>query len=163
MTPARIAHLLDDFAVGGVTRGLAIFGAPELCSDFTSTVAPLPAKALVAPALAADIIVTHFPPNWRRMMFLAALRLRHPRARLVHVEHSYSREWAALHVASPRRFGAMLRLAFAMADRVVCVSAAQRQWFIDLGVIAAEKLVVICPTSPDVVPCRCQCFNRVKR
>jgi glycosyltransferase involved in cell wall biosynthesis len=149
MTAAAIAHLLDDFALGGVTRGLAIFDAPEMRAEFASRVLPIGADTMLAPPCNAAIIVTHLPPNWRRLVLLATLRLRHPRARLVHVEHSYSAEWAALHVAVPCRFAAMLRLAFAMVDTLVCVSAAQRQWLIDLGVVAPEKAVVITPVSPD--------------
>jgi glycosyltransferase involved in cell wall biosynthesis len=149
MTRTAIVQLLDDFALGGVTKGLAIFDAPLIAAEFASATVAVHPGARIAPGCDAAIILTHFPPNWSRLAFFASLRLRNPGARIVHVEHSYSLEWAALHVGAPRRFAAMLRLAFAMVDQLVCVSEAQRQWFIDLGVVTADKATVIYPVSPD--------------
>lgn len=147
MSKLRIVNLLDDFAMGGVTNCLSIFNAPELAEigDF-ETIAVDP-KAVVAPRFAADIIITHFPPNWRRIAFFHSLRRRNPQARLIHVEHSYSKDWAQLHVPAPARFRAMLRLALKPFDDVVVVSQAQRQWLVEAQMVDLDKLRVIHPYS----------------
>lgn len=149
MTRIRVVHLLNDFALGGVTRGLAIFDCPTLQAQASHATLAVDPDRLRPPRLDADIIVTHFPPSWRRLVFLLGLRLRNRRARIVHVEHSYSREWADLHVRRPARFGAMLKLAFALADDVVAVSGAQAAWLRAESRTAASKIRVIYPYNRD--------------
>ena len=147
MSRLRIVNLLDDFALGGVTNGLKIFDSPELqaIGDF-QTVA-IDANAWVAPRLAADIIITHFPPNWRRILWFHSLRLRNPKARLIHVEHSYSRDWAELYVPNLRRFRTMMQLALKPVDKSVVVSNALNDWLIQEKMAKAGKLQVIYPYS----------------
>jgi glycosyltransferase involved in cell wall biosynthesis len=160
MSKLRIINLLDDFALGGVTNGLKIFDAPELkeIGDFqTISIDP---KAWIAPSLEADIIITHFPPNWRRILWFRLLRMRNPNARLIHVEHSYSKEWFELHVSSPARFRKMMQLALASVDRVVVVSNASKSWMAQQQFVKNDKLHVIYPYSnmsglgiiPDIAP-----------
>ncbi len=145
MTRLRVTHLLDDFNLGGVTNGLKLFNAPEFAEIAVSTTLPIDRRKSFAPTIAADVIVTHFPPNWRGLAFLASLRARNPRAQLVHVEHSYSADWERLYVADTRRFRLMLNLAFRMADRVVAVSHAQARWLLAINAVAPDKLEVIHP------------------
>lgn len=154
MTRMGIVHLLNDFALGGVTRGLAIFDCPTLQTQASHTTLAVDPDRLRPPQLDADIIVTHFPPSWRRLVFLLGLRLRNRRARIIHVEHSYSREWADLHVRRPARFGAMLKLAFALADDVVAVSGAQAAWLRAVSHTAASKIRVIYPYNRDATLAR---------
>ncbi|WP_295531601.1 glycosyltransferase family 4 protein [Novosphingobium sp. Chol11] len=104
---------------------------------------------MAAPRIAADIIITHFPPNWRRLVLLAGLRLRNPAARIVHVEHSYTRAWEAIHVPSRMRFRAMLWLAMRLVDQIVCVSRAQSEWLQEAAGIAAGRITVIHPYAEN--------------
>jgi glycosyltransferase involved in cell wall biosynthesis len=128
MTKFRIVNLLDDFALGGVVNGLRLFDTPEFRSFARFETHAIESQAMVAPKVEADIILTHSPPNWRRISFFHSLRHRNPQARIIHVEHSYSKEWAALHVPEMRRFRAMMRLSLAAVDAVVAVSTMQKQW-----------------------------------
>lgn len=149
MTRPRLVNLLDDFELGGVSRGLGIFSSqPVLAVADTSTLAVAP-DAVLAPKLDADIIVIHFPPNWRRLAFLASLRLRNPGARIIHVEHSYTRAWEALKVGNPGRFRMMLRLALTLVDHVVCVSSGQAAWLRSVAGLSAGKVDVIHPYSDN--------------
>lgn len=142
-----VAHLLDDFAMGGVTRALTLFDQPALASCGYSQVVPIDPSARLAPSLQADLIVDHMALSWRRLAFFASLRARNPRARIVHVEHSYTRSFEENQVASPARFRTMIRLAAVMVDQFICVSGAQRDWLAkDVGV-PAGKLQVIYPWS----------------
>lgn len=149
MTKARLINLLDDFAFGGVSRGLGIFDSPPIREVVDTSVTAISPDALIAPRLDAEFIVVHFPPNWRRLAFLASLRLRNPDARIIHVEHSYTRCWEAHNVALRARFRTMLRLAFSMVDQVVCVSSGQAQWLKLAAGLDASKVTVINPYSAN--------------
>lgn len=147
MSALRIAHLLDDFGLGGVTKGLTIYDDPAFAGIAQSRTVAIKPDAIIAPSLDADIIVTHFPPNWRRVAFLASLKARNPRAKLLHVEHSYSREWETLHVRHKPRFRLMLKIAFSIVDHLVAVSHGVGEWMSSIGAIKGDKLTVIYPYS----------------
>lgn len=147
MSALRIVNLLDDFALGGVTNGLRVFDCPELSAIGSFSTLPVDPTAILAPRIEADVIITHFPPNWRRLPFFASLRLRNPGARLIHVEHSYSKEWERLHVPHLARFRTMMKTALKCFDEVVVVSKAQKQWLQAGQLVAADKVHVIHPYS----------------
>lgn len=145
MTRLHCVHLNDDFAMGGVVKGLAIFEHPQVSAVAQSSVRAVDPRGSVAPRLDADVIVTHFPPSWSSLSFTLSLRLRNPRARIVHVEHSYTRAWEALKVRRTTRFRLMLRLAYALADEVVAVSQGQADWLTGIGAVPASRISVIHP------------------
>jgi len=147
MNLPRLVNLLDDFALGGVSRALGIFDSPAVRAVVDASTIAVKADALVAPRLNAEVIVIHFPPNWRRLAFLASLRLRNPKAKIIHVEHSYTRAWEASHVPSRSRFRAMLSMALHMVDKVVCVSHGQAEWLAEAAHIDAGRIEVIYPYS----------------
>lgn len=147
MSTLRIVHLLDDFALGGVTKGLTVYDDPAFAGIAESSTLPIESDAILAPRVDADIIVTHFPPNWRRIAFLASLKLRNPRAKLLHVEHSYSPEWETLHVPNKPRFRFMLKVAFSIVDHVVAVSHGVGEWMSRIGAVKGDKLTIIYPYS----------------
>lgn len=143
----KAVHLLDDFAMGGVMRALSIFEEPELSGIVQSRTVPVSAQDRIAPHYDADVIVLHLPPSWKRLPWLLSLRLRNPNARIVHVEHSYTRGFEAHNVSNKRRFNAMLRIALAIVDDIVCVSHAQRHWLIEASGVNASKFRTIHPDS----------------
>lgn len=140
----QAVHLLDDFAFGGVTRAMTLFGHHELTKHGRSKIEAVGDDAF-ARSYDAQLIVTHIPPRWSRLPFLASLRARNPHARLVHVEHSYTRAFMRERVASPRRFRMLLKLAYSLYDEIVCVSHAQRDWLAETIGIPDIKLRVINP------------------
>ncbi|QSB44312.1 glycosyltransferase family 4 protein [Tsuneonella flava] len=142
----RIVHLLDDFAMGGVTRALSLFEDPRMMLLSRSTTLPMRRKMRDAPVLEADLIVIHVPPCWSRLPYLAALRKRNPRARILQVEHSYTRSFEQLRVASLKRFRLLLRLAAGLVDEIVSVSHAQSRWLVESG-IPVKKITTIHPWS----------------
>ncbi len=147
MNRIKLVNLLDDFGLGGVQKGLSIFESPAIKAVADCSTHAIRPDAIIAPALDADIIVTHFPPNWRRIAFLVSLRLRNPKARLVHVEHSYTGEWEDAYVPDKNRFRMMLKLAFSRVDQVIAVSHGQGQWLAEAASIAPHRLSVIHPYS----------------
>ena len=142
----RIVHLLDDFAMGGVTRALSLFEDPRMTRVSRSSTITMERKMRDAPVLDADLVVIHVPPRWSRLPYLAALRQRNPQARIVQVEHSYTRSFEQQMVSSPRRFRLMLRLAAGLVDEVISVSDAQARWLVEAGV-PAKKVTTIYPWS----------------
>ena len=142
----RVVHLLDDFAMGGVTRALSLFEDERILDLAESRVVRMGRGISPAPHLDCDLIVIHVPPCWSRLPYLAALRLRNPHARIVQVEHSYTRAFEELKVSSRARFRALLQTAARPVDDVVAVSEAQRRWLAEAGV-PVEKLQAIHPWS----------------
>ncbi len=146
----HVLHLIDDTGLGGINRTLdqhvdglgAGFRVERLLVDATAAPPPLPE---------ADVVVVHFTLAWRKLAFLARLRLRLGARRLVIVEHSYTEAFERRCVRSPARFRAMLRLGFAMAHAVVAVSEGQAAWLRATGLVPPAKLRVIRPTS-DTAP-----------
>lgn len=143
----EIAHLLDDFAMGGVTRALSLFDNSKLSKIAASKVVPVHRAARMGPSVEADVIIDHMALSWERIGFLLSLKLRNRAASIVHVEHSYTRSFEAQNVHSKLRFRMMLRIGAAIVDKFVCVSKAQRDWLQNDVGIPASKLKVIHPWS----------------
>ncbi|WFF41702.1 glycosyltransferase [Salinicola endophyticus] len=147
MKTLEIVHLVDDVSPGGVMQALAIFEHPAWVGRLRCRVVTVKPDHELAPRLDADVIMTHFPPRWRALPFLASLRLRHRHARLVHIEHSYTRAWAAHHVAHAGRFRMMLNIASRLFDKIVSVSQGQSQWLTEAVGIAPQRVQVVSPWS----------------
>ena len=147
MKKLRVVHLVDDLAAGGVTQALSIYARPELAEVASSRVEHVDPNTPHAPYLNADMIVTHFPPRWHSLAFLYSLRRRNPGARLVHVEHSYTRAWERANVPHQWRFRLMLRWALGRYDQVVAVSHGQANWLESIGAVSGQRLRVIAPYS----------------
>lgn len=141
----RITHLLDDLGMGGVTRALTLFDEPALTRIATSTVMPISPDARIAPKIDADLVVDHMALSWKRLAFLSSLRARNPGLRVVHVEHSYTRNFEFSNVRAKARFRMMLKVAASILDTIICVSNAQRDWLVNTVGISATKLTVIYP------------------
>jgi glycosyltransferase involved in cell wall biosynthesis len=141
----RITHLLDDFGMGGVTQALTLFEQPVFKQISTSDVVPIKPDARLAPKLEADLIIDHMALSWGRLPFLISLRARNPKARIVHVEHSYTRGFEKQKVPSKARFRRMIRLAAFFLNDIVCVSEAQQIWLTSEVGIKTSKVRVIYP------------------
>ena len=135
-----VIHLCDDATPGGVTRVLDRLA--RLPGDHRIRQIP---RGRRMGRLDARVIVSHLAVNWRTLPALFMLRFANPHAVLIHVEHSYTESFAALRVARPRRFRALLRTAYALFDRVVAVSAAQGDWLARLGGLPEGHVSVVRP------------------
>ena len=140
----KVAHLLDDFSLGGVTQALKLFEDPRITRHSSSQTVGISPKAKIAPHLDAQLIVIHFPPTWGRIPFLVSLRMFHPQARIIQVEHSYTKQFEALHVRSKYRFRNLLKIAAGLVDEVVAVSDGQKNWLAEIG-LPTTKLRKIHP------------------
>ena len=139
-----VGHLIDDAAIGGVTRFLDAL-ATGLGPQVRQTRHVVSPNRQAPPNLDADVVVVHFTMSWSKLPYLLALRARRGRRPIVLVEHSYSGAFEERFVASTRRFRALLRAAYAVVDRVVAVSYGQSAWMRRSRLLPAEKLAVIRP------------------
>ncbi len=150
MKAVRVTHLVDDTTAGGVMRVIDhMMTAPDLTRDADHSLLEVKRNSLSAGHLKADVIISHLAISWRLMPVLAALRTLNPRARFIHVEHSYTRSFTALNVQRKRRFGALLRASYAMFHDVVAVSTAQGAWLRTEGLVRPAALRVI-PSCVDL-------------
>tara|TARA_R110002020_G_scaffold171046_4_gene361010 strand:- start:516 stop:1526 length:1011 start_codon:yes stop_codon:yes gene_type:complete len=146
----RIVHLVDDTTAGGVMRVLDhLMTAPELSRDATHRLEVVDRRAVFLKPIAADLIISHLAVNWRVLPLLLSLRALNPRARLVHVEHSYTEAFVAANVTYTRRFALLLRTAYRVFDGVVAVSHAQGEWLKRSGAVRDFALTVI-PSCVDL-------------
>ncbi|MGX9355809.1 glycosyltransferase [Roseobacteraceae bacterium S113] len=146
MSKQTVVHLIDDATAGGVMRAVGyLTNHPELCQTASHDIVVCKKGALTAKCHDADVIVSHLTLNWRGLPGLIGLLAKNPKARLVHVEHSYTRAFTALNVRHRKRFMTMLRLSYAIFDRIVAVSRDQARWIDARGLAGADKLQVICP------------------
>lgn len=150
MTVIRVTHLVDDTTAGGVMRVVGhIMTTPDLTRETDHSLLEVKRNRLCIGRVEADVIVSHLAISWRLLPLLAALRVLNPTARLVHVEHSYTKCFTALNVRRKRRFGALLKLSYALFHDVVAVSAAQGKWLRDEGIVRPDALHVI-PSCVDL-------------
>lgn len=149
MTVLRCVQLVDDLSMGGVSNGLKVFDHPGLKPLIESRVVAVRPALSIAPVIDADVIFIHFPPSWKTLPFLVSLRLRNPGARLMHIEHSYTRAWERLKVPAKRRFRTMLNLAYRLSHDVVAVSRGQADWLVDCGAVHPRKLQILYPWSGE--------------
>lgn len=150
MSLPRIVHLVDDTTAGGVMRVLDhILTASEMAQTAHHSLISVDRGRMSLGRIKADVIVSHLAVSWRAMPMLTALRARHPRTPLVHVEHSYTKAFVAANVTHKRRFGTLLRMAYRLFNQVVAVSQAQGQWLVQCGAVRASALTVI-PSCVDL-------------
>ena len=172
--PQKVIHILDDIALGGVTRLLDSL-LPALGDGFDHRRVNTRTRYRLPPRLDADIVVIHFTAAWNKMPFLLGLRRACPGARILLVEHSYTGGFERLNVKSAWRFHAMLRLAYGSVERVVAVSRGQKRWMLESRLARPEQVVAIpcvldlepflriAPPAPRTGPMRLGAFGRYSR
>lgn len=144
MTRPHVLHLVDDTTAGGVMRVLDhITTAPELAKDADHRLRSISRDRWLPERMQADVIVSNLAISWRALPMLMALRLLHPKTKLIHVEHSYTEQFVAVNVTHKKRFATLLRCAYALFDKVVAVSYGQADWLKKSGAVKPHTLSVI--------------------
>lgn len=144
MSHHKIAHLVDDTTAGGVMQLLKHITSLLPASENTDqTVRTVKRNVWSYGSIPADVIVSHLSISWRSLPAILALRATHPNARLIHVEHSYTRSFTELNAPSSKRFFTLLRVAYAVFDTVVAVSEEQGKWILEAKLVNANHLSII--------------------
>ena len=139
----KITNLIDDARPGGIQSLLSDMSSAGVWPRESWEVRTVNPTRPIRVQKDCDVIVVHYSMAWRKLPALLQLRLRHPEARLVIVEHHYTQSFEAQHVPNTRRFRQMLRLCYGLADLVVAVSLAQARWLCDEGIVDGKKLEAI--------------------
>ena len=142
----RIAHLVDDCAMGGVMVALRNFQDPRLAAVANSRTIEVNPRHVRAPKLDDDLIVIHFTVNWRKLPFLMSLRLLNAKARIILIEHSYTEGFEHCNVPASMRFRHMLKCAYGCVDEIIAVSNSQAAWL--SGFISQVKITAIPQSRP---------------
>ena len=136
-------NLVDDYRPGGI-RSLLEDMAPEFLSpNIDWRVIECDSTALPAMPAETNTFVVHYSMAWRKLPSLLFLRLRHPRARIIIVEHHYTQGFDEKPETRSRRLRIMLKQAYRLADYVVAVSKAQQAWILRNRLVSKEKLINI--------------------
>ncbi|MEP2920613.1 MAG: glycosyltransferase [Sulfitobacter sp.] len=140
----KVLHLVDDTTAGGVMRVLDFLRLDEgLAQNAEHKVQSVTRGAFMCNLGDADVIVSHLAVSWRSLPALAALRMTCPRTPLVHVEHSYTQAFMMHNVPNRRRFVTLLKLAYSLFNRIVCVSNGQANWMVESRLVHTDKLFTI--------------------
>lgn len=138
----RIVHILDDLAMGGVTRALKNFEHPELAMLGIHETLDIRDEKPRATS-PNDIAVVHFTSNWKKLGWLIDLKLRGRFSQIILIEHTYTAGFEASEVEPKRRFHRMLKCAYSLVDTVVAVSVSQRRWVIENRLTRSDKVIAI--------------------
>ena len=140
----RVLHLVDDTTAGGVMRVLDfICSDPVMAQTAQHEVKPVTRGKMIGKLRDADVVVSHLTVSWRSLPAMAALKASHPRTPLLHVEHSYTENFVLHNVNRQQRFKRLLRTAYALFDRVICVSNGQAEWLKKARLVRSNAIVVI--------------------
>jgi glycosyltransferase involved in cell wall biosynthesis len=138
-------HLIGDKRAGGSNGLVNQLISSSLATQFNFEVLQIEeAKAKLKHSI-PDVIIFHYPCAWKYLLDLWLLK---QHSKLYIYDHHYSQGFEQHQVASKCRFRFMLRLAYALADGVVSVSSAQRDWMLTRKLVNPGKIRTICSASP---------------
>jgi glycosyltransferase involved in cell wall biosynthesis len=149
----RIVHVLDDLAMGGVTRALKNFQAADLAGLGKHETVDIRSQTVKATSR-DDIAIVHFTANWKKFSWLLNLRARGRFKKVILIEHTYTAGFEASEVEPKRRFHWMLRIAYSLVDQVIAVSNNQRDWILQHKLAPSAKV--------RAIPQSRQCDNLLK-
>ena len=135
-----IIHLIGDKLPGGSNLYVKRLVESELNEQYEFIVATFREFKQIARDRKPDLIVFHYPCKWRNLPKLMALKAY---GKLIIVDHHYCPGFEQNCVSSLWRFHLMLKLAYAQADGVICVSQIQRDWILSYGLTPKDKVTVI--------------------
>ena len=137
-----VFHVLDDLAMGGVTRALRNFDHPDLAEFGEHKTVDIRSEPVRAQG-PDDVAIIHFTANWKKFGWLLDLKARGGFSRIILIEHTYTEGYERNKVRPKKRFRTMLRLAYRLVDTVVAVSNHQRKWILEHKLAPASKVVAI--------------------
>ena len=144
----KVSLIMRAVEMGGIQTGIGALTHSRLAEKYEfSVVTPDEAWRQLRTA-GPRILMFKEPCSWRGVPTLAAFRLRKGRSKIVIHEHHYSEHFVRCTVPSPARFHAMLRLSYAMADRVLAISHGQADWMLAHRLVPPSRLALVVQASP---------------
>ena len=144
----RILHWLGDQEMGGIKTVLDSQTGADLMQNYEIEISSGDIYSLLR-QFQPQLLVIHKASNWRGVLNLFWLRLRFRQLKIILQEHHYCEGFEQFNVPSPFRFRLMLRISYALVDRVVAVSYEQGRWLQKNKLLSPKKLTVI-PASRNL-------------
>jgi len=138
----KILCVLIDRNIGGVTASVHSLLQSCLAQQFSFALLS-PQEALSKHPkfkFRPDLTLVHDASSWTFLLTLLRLRLR---SKLIIQEHHYCECFESLNVPQKWRFRLMLKIAYAIANRVIAVSYGQMQWMLKHQLVKPRNLTVI--------------------
>ena len=136
----KVIQLIDDAKLGGVNIALESLAASKLKQEFQFQLIHTRLNLPQFNHYDASVIVIHAAMSWRKLPALLALKIANWSTPILYQEHHYSREFVRHCVANSSRFKWMLKLGYAMVDKVLTVSNPQADWLVDFCQLPEHKI-----------------------
>lgn len=141
----RVWHLIGDKRAGGSNHLVRQLISSRLEKQFDFSVLRLEEAKARLKYSSPDAIIVHYPCAWKYLLDLLLLK---QYSKLYIYDHHYCQGFEQHQVASKLRFQLMLRLAYGLADGVITISSAQRDWMIQNQLVNHHKIRTIFSASP---------------
>ena len=135
-----VVHLIGDKLPGGSNLYVERLVNSLLQEKYHFLVTTFAEFRLLVQEQKPDLIISHYPCKWQHLWQLITLR---HYAKLIILDHHYCQGFELDSVSNKWRFHLMLKLAYAIADRVICVSQAQKEWMLSRSLVEPDKVSVI--------------------
>jgi glycosyltransferase involved in cell wall biosynthesis len=144
----KVSLILRSSVMGGVKTSIDALINSRLAESFDfAVVQPDEARRQLGDGT-PRVFVFEDACAWRRVPELAAFKLRKGRSKVVIHELHYSEYFVRCRVPSPARFHAMLRISYALADRVVAISKGQADWLLARRLVSPQRIERVVLASP---------------
>lgn len=138
-------HLIGDKRAGGSNLLVKQLVTSPLETKFDFAILRLEEAKAKLKDSSPDVIIFHYPCAWKYLLDLWLLK---QHSQLYIYDHHYSQGFEQHQVRSLFRFRLMLRLAYSLADGVISISLAQRDWMLTNKLVHPDKIRTICSASP---------------
>lgn len=136
----RVVHLIGDKLAGGSNLYVQRLISSCLSEKYDFAVFRLEEFKATPQTVKPDLIIFHYPSTWKYLFELIKLR---KQSKVVIIEHHYTEGFELDRVPNRFRFRLMLKLAYGLANCVLCISQGQKQWMLKRKLVAPSKVRVI--------------------
>ena len=139
---SSVLHLVNDTKMGGITSSIESLGKSRVGKRFRFLLEAVRPSSWLVRNYKADVIIVHYASSWATLIPNLLLKLTNPNSKVILHEHHYTQSFENT-VPSVRRFQLMLKLNYALFDKVVAVSHGQAHWVSKNGLIDKGHLAAI--------------------
>ncbi|MCW8876214.1 MAG: glycosyltransferase family 4 protein, partial [Kangiellaceae bacterium] len=141
-TKPRVLHLVNDTKMGGITSSIDSLGSSALGENFRFLLKAVKPSSWFVKNYQADVIIVHYACSWATLLPNLITKFMNPKSKIILHEHHYTHCFEK-NVPSVKRFRLMLKLNYALFDRVVAVSHGQADWVCTNGLMNEDYLQAI--------------------
>ncbi len=140
----KIWHLIGDRSLGGCNLVIEEIITSPLKKEFDFSVFKIEEAKQELKIYQPEAIVFHYPCAWKYLYDLIQLK---QRTKLYIYDHHYCEYFEKQQVKHLFRFRLMLRISYAIADRILSVSEGQKKWLLKHKLVEPNKVQVLTPAS----------------